>query len=151
MKLRYLSAFACAAISIVPGMYSKASSQTQPDYACFLTTPAGQTVDFSQSSLCGAQKTASAPLNPDEGFLAAYKSSAMQYTDVRDRLLATAAQSPATSIMQAKRVCSELKSGLSLDEIKQKQSNETVEQTSIVNAQIVTNLATRFYCPNLAK
>lgn len=151
MKFRYLGAVVCATIGLVPGIYSQAKAQTQPDFACFFTTPLGSTVDFSQSSLCGAQKTASAPLNPDQAFLAEYKRNVMQYAEVRDSLLASVTQSPETSSMQAKRVCSDLKAGLSLDEIKQKQSRETVEQASIVNAQIVTSLATKYYCPNLAK
>ncbi len=151
MKFRYLGAVVCATIGFVPGIYSQANAQPQPDFACFFTTPLGSTVDFSQSSLCGAQKTASAPLNSDEAFLAEYKRNVMQYASVRDSLLASITQSPETSSMQAKRVCSDLKAGLSLDEIKQKQSRETVEQASIVNAQIVTNLATKYYCPNFAK
>lgn len=153
MKLRYLGAVASLAICFVPGMYNnRAIAQTQLDYACFFTNPSGETVDFSSSSLCGAQKTvAAAPLNPDEAFLAEYKRNVMQYAEVRDSLLASANQSPEVSSMQAKRVCDDLKAGMSLDEIKQKQSRETVEQSSIVNAQIVTNLATKYYCPNLSK
>lgn len=152
MKFTYLGAVVSAAICLVPGMYNNgAIAQTQPDYACFFTTSSGKVVDFSHGSLCGAQKTAAAPLNTDEAFLAEYKRNAMQYAEVRDSLLASASQSPEISSMQAKRVCSDLQSGLSLDEIKQKQSRETVEQTSIVNAQIVTNLASKYYCPTLAK
>ncbi|KJH73296.1 DUF732 domain-containing protein [Aliterella atlantica] len=152
MKFTYLGAVVSVAICLVPGMERhRAISQTQPDYACFLTTSSGKTVDFSQGLLCGAQKTAAVPLNTDEAFLAEYKRNAMQYAEVRDSLLASATQSPEISSMQAKQVCSDLQSGLSLDEIKQKQSRETVEQSSIVNAQIVTNLASKYYCPNLAK
>lgn len=152
MKFTYLGAVVSVAICLVPGMERhRAIAQVQPDYACFLTTSSGKTVDFSFGSLCGAQKTAAAPLNTDEAFLAEYKRNAMQYAEVRDSLLASASQSPEISSMQAKQVCSDLQSGLSLDEIKQKQSRETVEQSSIVNAQIVTNLASKYYCPNLAQ
>lgn len=153
MKLHYLGAVASLAICLVPGIYNnRAIAQTQLDYACFFTTPSGETVDFSQSPMCGVQKTvAAAPLNTDEAFLAEYKRNVMQYAEVRDSLLASATQSPEVTSMQAKTVCSDLKAGLTLDEIKQKQSRETVEQASIVNAQIVTNLASKYYCPNLAK
>lgn len=152
MKLKYLGTVVWATVCLVPGIYNnRAIAQTQLDYACFFTNPSGQTVDFSQSSLCGARKTASAPLSTDEAFLAAYKNSAMQYPEVRDSLLASATQSPEVSSMQAKEVCSNLKAGLTLDEIKQKQSKDVVEQASLVNAQIVSDLATKFYCPNLAK
>lgn len=150
-KLHYLGAVMSVAVCLVPGIsHNQAVAQTQADYACFFTTSTGETVDFSQSSLCGVQKTvAAAPLNTDEAFLAEYKRNALQYAEVRDSLLASATQSPEVSTMQAKRVCEELKTGMSVDEIKQKQSRETVEQSSIVNAQIVTNLATKYYCPNL--
>ena len=154
MKLKYLKAIISAAICLLPGISfnAPANSQEQPDYACFLTTESGNTVDFSQTSLCGAQKAApKVPGNVDEAFLADYKRSAMQYAAVRDNLLANAAQSPQVSSLQAQKVCSELKSGRSLAEVKQEQARETVEQASIVNAQIVTNLATKYYCPNLSK
>ncbi len=75
----------------------------------------------------------------------------MQYAEVRDNLLANAEQSPQLSSLQAQKVCSDLKSGLSLAEINQKQATETVEQTSLINAKIVNNLATKYYCPNLSK
>jgi len=148
MKLKYLSAIAFAAICLLPGI---SYAQKQPDYACFLTTESGNTVNFSQTSLCGAQKPAPTPVNTDEAFLAEYKRKVMQYAGVRDSLLANAEQSPQVSSLQAQKVCSDLKSGLSLDEIKQKQVKETVEQSSIVNAQIITNLATKYYCPNASK
>jgi Protein of unknown function (DUF732) len=154
MKLRYLSAIVSAAICLLPGIsfYAPANAQEQQDYACFLTTESGNTVDFSQTSLCGAQKAApKVPVNVDEAFLADYKRNAMQYAAVRDNLLANAEQSPQVSSLQAQKVCSELKSGRSLAEVKQEQARETVEQASIVNAQIVTNLATKYYCPNLSK
>ncbi len=150
MKIKYLSALVSAAICLLPGI--RAYSQEQPNYACFLTNESGSTVDFSQTSLCGHQKLApKVPIDIDEAFLADYKRSAMQYADVRDNLLANAEQSPQISSLQAQKVCSELKSGLSFEEIKQKQGRETVEQSSIVNAQIVTSLATKYYCPNLSK
>ena len=149
MKLKYLSAIALTAICLLPGI---SYAQEQPDYACYLTTESGSTVDFSQTSLCGAQKSApKAPINTDEAFLAEYKRQVMQYAGVRDSLLANAEQSPQVSSLQAQKVCSDLKSGLSLDEIKQKQVTETVEQSSIVNAQIINNLATKYYCPNASK
>lgn len=149
MLLKYLSAIAFTAICLLPKV---GYAQQQPDYACFFTTNAGSTVDFSQTSLCGAQKSApKAPLNTDEAFLAEYKRNVMQYAEVRDNLLANAEQSPQISSQQAQKVCSDLKSGLSLDEIKQKQNTETVEQSSLVNAQIITNLATKYYCPKVAK
>ncbi|MBW4662930.1 MAG: DUF732 domain-containing protein [Chroococcus sp. CMT-3BRIN-NPC107] len=149
MLVKYLSAIAFTAICLIPGT---GYSQEQQNYACFFTTDSGSTVDFSQTSLCGAQKSApKAPLNIDEVFLAEYKRRVMQYADVRDNLLANAEQSPQVSSLQAQKVCGDLKSGLSLDEIKQKQIAETVEQSSLVNAQIITNLATKYYCPKVAK
>lgn len=152
MKLKYLNAIVSAAICLLPGISvsTQAIAQKQPDYACFLTTDSN-TIDFSQTSLCGAQKSVPIPANVDEAFLADYKRNAMQYVEVRDNLLTNAEKSPQVSSLQAQKVCSDLKSGLSLVEIKQKQARETVEQASIVNAQIVTNLATRYYCPNLFK
>jgi hypothetical protein len=148
MKLKYCSAIALATICLLPKI---SYAQKQPDYACFLTTESGNTVNFSQTSLCGAQKPAPTPVNTDEAFLAEYKRKVMQYAGVRDNLLANAEQSPQVNSLQAQKVCSDLKSGLSLDEIKQKQIAETVEQSSIVNAQIITNLATKYYCPNASK
>lgn len=154
MKLKYLKAMLFGAICLLPGIsvYAPANSQQRPDYACFLTTESGRTVDFSQTSLCGAQKsTPKVPANIDQAFLAEYKRNAMQYAEVRDNLLANAEQSPQISSLQAQKVCSDLKSGLSLAEINQKQATETVEQTSLINAEIVNNLATKYYCPNLSK
>ena len=149
MNVKYLSAIASTAICLLPGI---SYAQEQQDYACFLTTNSGSTIDFSQTSLCGAQKaTPKLPVNIDEAFLAEYKRNVMQYAEVRDNLLSNAQQSPQMSSLQAQRVCNELKSGLSLDEVKQKQASETVEQSSIVNAQIITNLATKYYCPNGGK
>lgn len=149
MKLKYLSAIAFTAICLLPRI---SYAQEPPDYACFLTTESGSTVDFSQTSLCGAQKPApKAPRNTDEAFLAEYKREVMQYAGVRENLLANAEQSPQVGSLQAQKICSELLSGISLDEIKQKQIAETVEQSSIVNAQIITNLATKYYCPNASK
>ena len=148
MNVKYLSAIAFTAICLLPGI---SYAQQQQDYACFLTTNSGNTVDFSQTSLCGAQKAAPKPVDIDEAFLAEYKRNVMQYAEVRDNLLANAQQSPQMSSLQAQRVCNELKSGLSLDEVKQKQASETVEQSSIVNDQIITNLATKYYCPKEGK
>ena len=144
MNVKYLSAITLTAICLLPGI---SYAQQQQDYACFLTTNSGSTVDFSQTSLCGAQKAAPKPVDIDEAFLAEYKRNVMQYAEVRDNLLSNAQQSPQMSSLQAQRVCNELKSGLSLDEVKQKQARESVEQSSIVNAQIITNLATKYYCP----
>lgn len=149
MNVQYLSAIASIAICLLPGI---SYAQEQPDYACFFTTNTGNTVDFSQTSLCGAPKAApKAPVNTDEAFLAEYKRTVMQYAEVRDNLLANAQQSPQINSLQAQKVCNELKSGLSLEEIKQKQATESAEQSSIVNAQIITNLATKYYCPNVTK
>ncbi len=149
MNVKYLSALASIAICLLPG---SSYAQEQLDYACFFTTNTGNTVDFSQTSLCGTPKSApKAPVNTDEAFLAEYKRNVMQYAEVRDNLLTNAQQSPQINSLQAQKVCNELKSGLSLDEIKQKQATESAEQSSIVNAQIITNLATKYYCPNVTK
>ena len=148
MNVKYLSAIAFTTLCLLPGI---SYAQEQQDYACFLTTNSGSTIDFSQTSLCGAQKAAPKPVDIDEAFLAEYKRNVMQYAGVRDNLLSNAQQSPQMSSLQAQRVCNELKSGLSLDEVKQKQARESVEQSSIVNAQIITNLATKYYCPNEGK
>ncbi len=153
MKIKHLSAIISVATCLLPGIgYAQAIITERSDYACFLTTSSGITVDFSQTSLCGAQKSApKVPVNTDEAFLAEYKRNVMQYAEVRDNLLANAEQSPQTSSLQAQKVCNELKSGLSLEEIQQKQVTESAEQTSIINARIVNNLATKYYCPTLSK
>lgn len=68
-----------AAICLLLGIrvYTQAIAQSQPDYACFSIT-SGNTIDFSQTSLCGAQKTTpQIPANVDEAFLADYKRNAM--------------------------------------------------------------------------
>jgi len=148
MKFLRLSAtLSAAVISLLPGFPAAAQ---EPDYLCFITTPSGQVLDLSES-LCGSKKSKSeVAANSDQAFVEDYTRSVMAYPDVRDSLLATIQQSPDLNIRQAKNICDQLKSGISLEAIKIKQSEEIVEQAGIVNATITNNLATKYYCPELS-
>lgn len=145
MKLLHLSAALSAAVlSFVPGLHASANIQ---EPVCFMTTKSGEVVNLSDS-LCKSNKSASEDFaNSDQAFMEEYKSKLMEYPDVRDNLLASAEQSPDLTISQAKNVCNDLESGLSLNEIQQMQAAEIVERTGIVNSAIINSLAPKHFCP----
>lgn len=149
MKLLRVSvALGATVISFMP-IHTSVSAQ-EADYACFMSTQSGQVVDLSES-VCRAGKSAAPALaNTDKKFIADYKRQVMQYPDVRDNLLASAQQSPEPSIGQAKSVCEDLRSGLSLDDIRQSQAGEMPEREEMVNENIINTLATKYYCPELS-
>ena len=149
MKLLRLSAaLSASVISFLPGFHASANAQ-EPDYFCFMTTQSGQVLDLSKS-LCGSKKsTAAVPVNSDQAFIEDYKRKVMEYPDVRDKLLASAKQSPELSIRNAKSVCSILKAGFSLDEIQRTETGEKAERSSTVNDAIISSLAPKYYCPKL--
>lgn len=121
----------------------------EADYICFMTTESGELIDLSQS-VCGSEASAAPVLaTTDKKFIAAYKRQIMQYPDVRDNLLASAKQSPEPSIGQAKSVCQDLRSGLSLEDIRQDQASEMLEREEMVNANVINTLAPRYYCPEV--
>lgn len=150
MKFLHLSATLSAAVlSFFPSFHAFASVE-EPNYVCFMTTQSGEVVNLSDS-LCKSNKSASADsANGDQTFIEEYKHKLMEYpmAQVRDNLLASVEQSPELNINQAKRVCSDLESGLSLEEIQQNQSEEIVERAGIVSAGIINTLAPKYYCPN---
>jgi hypothetical protein len=144
--LRLGTALSAAVLSFVPSFQASANLQV-PDYLCFMTTQSGEVVNLSES-LCKSNKSASEDsANSDQAFIEDYKSNLMNYPDVRDNLLASAEQSPDLTISQAKNVCNDLQSGLSLEEIQQMQADEIVERAGMVSSAIVNSLAPKYYCP----
>lgn len=150
MKFCHLNiALSAAVVSFLCGIDNVAKAQ-EPDYTCFITTASGQIVDLSHS-LCGSQSSApTLPVNSDQAFVEDYKRSLDQYPEVRDSLLADNQQSAEPNIRKAKSVCEKLKAGRSLSEIKQAQTEESVERTSVVKAEIIDALATKHYCPEFS-
>ena len=119
MKLLHLSAAITAAtISLIPSLYVRALA-TEPNYLCFFKTNSGKVVDLSDS-VCHGKKSTDGAKN-DKAFIEAYKSQAMKYSDVRDNLISSIQSSPEEKIQQAKGVCTDLKAGLSMDEIEEDQ------------------------------
>jgi hypothetical protein len=150
MKFIRLSATITATVlSLMSGFHTRAIA-TEPDYICFMTTSSGQVLDLSDS-LCHSKKSQLKDANnPDQAFIEAYKHQAMRYPAVSDNLLASIQESPEEDIRQAKSICSDLRSGVSLDEIKQAQSEENNDdRASTVNATIINNLAAKYYCPEI--
>lgn len=150
MKLLHLSAALSAVV--IPWLSFNASAKAQEfDYTCFMKTPSGRVIDLSQS-ICRSMKSAVPVLaTADKKFIADYKRQVMQYPDVRDSLLASAKQSPEPSIGQAKNVCEDLRSGLSLEDIKELQDEGMLERDEAVNAKIINTLAPKYYCPEVRK
>lgn len=146
MKFISLAALS-AVISFLPILESAIAQNV--DYPCFMTTASGEVIDLSQS-VCKLKKsatTAANPANSDQAFMQDYKRTVSNYPDVRDQLLASAEKSPQQGINEAKNVCNELKSGLSLEEIQQNQASENFEKASIFNTSVISTLATKYYCP----
>ena len=152
MKTLHLStALSAAIVLLLPGFQLPAQAQA-PEYLCFMTTTSGQVLDLS-SSLCsnGEKKISALPVNSEqanaEAFTAEYNRSLNQYPDVREQLQANNQQSPEATIEQAKTVCEDLSMGVSLEQIKINQTEESTERTNLVNAEIVNELAVKHYCP----
>lgn len=150
MKILNLSAALSAAIiSFLPGFQSSVKAE-ETDYLCFMTTHSGQVVDLSES-LCGASKSLNKDsANSDQAFIQDYEKKLSEYPDVRDNLLLDNQQSPESNIRRAKDVCNALRSGLSMDDIQEKQDEENIEKSSVVNAEIIDSLATKYYCPEFS-
>lgn len=146
--LRLSAALSAVAACLLPGFYASVNAQ-EAEFTCFMTTQSGQVIDLSQS-VCGSNQSIAPPLAAtDTKFIAAYKRQVMQYPDVRDNLLASAKESPEPSIGQAKSVCDNLRSGLSLQDIEQNQANEMLEREEAVSANIINTLAPKYYCPEI--
>ena len=149
MKFHRLSATVTAAIIfLIPGLCDRAGS-VDPDYLCFFTTNSGEVVDLSES-ICHSKKSKQGGAKTDKAFIEEYKTRAMKHPDVRDNLLAQIQNSPESDIERAKSVCTDLKAGLTLDEIQEDQAEENVGRAGIVKASIINNLATKYYCPEMS-
>jgi hypothetical protein len=148
MKLLRASAVLSAVVVSWLSFNTSVKAQ-EADYTCFMKTNSGRIIDLSQS-VCHSTKPAAPVLaTADKKFIADYKRQVMQYPDVRDDLLASAKQSPEPSIDQAKDVCENLRSGLSLQDIRENQSGEMLERDEAVNAKIINTLAPKYYCPEV--
>lgn len=148
MKFRRLStAVTATIITLIPG--SSNVQAGEPNYLCFLTTNSGEVVDLSES-LCHSKKSKLGGAKTDKEFIEEYKSRAMKYPDVRDNLIASIDTSPESDIERAKNVCTDLKAGLTLDEIQEDQGEENAGRASMVKSNIITNLASKYYCPEMS-
>lgn len=152
MKTLHLStALSAAIVFFMPGFQSNTQART-PEYLCFMTTNSGQVLDLS-NSLCRAEgeQISALPVSSEqanaEAFAAEYNRSLNQYPDVRQQLLANNQQSPEATVLQAKTVCEDLSMGVSLEQIKINQTEESTDRTNLVNAEIVNELAVKHYCP----
>lgn len=145
---RLSAAITATVISLIPGLHMSAIA-SEPDYLCFFTTNRGEVVDLS-NSICHSKKSKFADGASDKAFIEEYKSLAMKYPDVRDNLIARIQSSPEENIEQAKTICTDLKAGLTLDEIQQDQAAENIERASAVKANIISGLATKYYCPDMS-
>lgn len=149
MKFRRLSATVTATVvSLIPGFYARAIA-AEPNYLCFLTTNRGEVVDLSDS-ICHSKKSKAGDDKSDKAFIEAYKSQAMNHPDVRDNLIANIESSSEDDIEQAKAICTDLRAGLTLDEIQQDRAEENIERASVVKANIISKLATQYYCPDMS-
>jgi hypothetical protein len=149
MKFFRLSATLTATVlSLMPGFYTCVIA-SEPDYLCFFTTSSGEVVDLSKSLCTSKKSNPEDAANKDKEFVEAYKQQALEYPDVRDNLLASMQQSPEANIEQAKTICNQLKGGLSLDEIKEAQNEDELETASLVSTNIINDLATKYYCPEM--
>ena len=147
MKLLHLSAAITAtAISLIPSLHVRALA-IEPDYLCFFKTDSGRVVDLSDS-VCHGKKSQLADAAKNNAFIEAYKNQAMKYADVRDNLIANIENSPEEKIQQAKAVCTDLKAGLSMDEIEEDRADDSIDRVGKINASIVNKLATQYFCNN---
>lgn len=149
MKFLYLA----VAIYLVPGVFARASA-TDADYVCFMTTNSGEVIDLS-TSVCkhkpSSQPVATAPaIDSDQAFITEYKSTLSRFPDVQKQLL-TSMETPQVRIEQAKSICNDLKAGLSLTDIKQNQVDAASTKAGVFNVSLVTNLATKYYCPEFSE
>ena len=134
MKSLHISAVLSAVVVSCLSFNTSVKAQ-EADYTCFMKTKSGRIIDLTQS-VCQSTKPALPVLaTADKKFIADYKRQVMQYPDVRDNLLASAKQSPEPSIGQAKDVCEDLRSGLSLTDIRESQAGEMLERAEAVNAK----------------
>lgn len=152
MKTLHLSiALSVALGSLLPWFQPTAQART-PEYLCFMTTTSGQVLDLS-NSLCrnGEEPISALPVNSEQAnaqaFTTEYNRSLNKYPDVRQQLLANNQQSSEASIQQAKTVCEDLGMGVSLEQIKINQMEESTERTNLINAEIINELALKHYCP----
>lgn len=118
------------------------------DHVCYMTTKSGQVLDLSQS-VCQIDQSnqAANAANSDQAFLTAYKQTAMNYPDVRDKLLASVQTSPESRISQAKSICNDLEAGMSVDDIRMTHTEGVFNKVDTLNVSLVTTLATKYYCP----
>lgn len=149
MKFLCMNAVTTTVISLICGFHATAIA-VEPDYLCFITSPSGEVLDLSES-LCGSKKSQPKVANSDRAFVEAYKRQVMKYPAVRDELLASIKKSPEGNIRQARSVCDALKAGLSLNEIAVNQAEDSDDRASMVNASIINDLATEYYCPRISK
>lgn len=120
----------------------------EPDYPCYMITTSGQTIDLSDS-LCSSVQTIVDGANIDDLFMAEYKQALVKkYPNVNSLSLR---QETEANIEYARAVCNGLKSGLSPDVIQNLQNNQIVSTLSgrrtIVDTQLITSLAPKYYCP----
>lgn len=150
MKFFHLSATITAtAFYLMPGFHSSAIA-SEPDYLCFFTSSSGKVIDLTKSFCAAAKPKVEDGDNKDKAFIEAYKQQVSAYPEVRDNLLASMEQSPQTNIEQAKSVCNQLKAGLSFEDIQKTQTEEDSEPANIVNANIIDDLAIKYYCPEMS-
>ena len=148
MKFSRLSATLAVAVTFL--LPTVAIAQ-EPDYICFMTTPSGQVVDLSDS-LCHATKSQPDDgNNQDQAFVEDYKQEAMAEPAMRDNLLANVQQSSEENISKAKSFCNSLKDGYSLQQAQRRLATTNTRTASTVNARIVQDLATKYYCPQSAQ
>lgn len=156
MKLFPLSTISAALFFLLPCLSASASPRglaaPETEYGCFMVNNSGQVVDLTES-VCKANKSATKTVSADsdQEFIKEYKRVAATVPNVGDGLLLSAQKTPEQGIAQAKRLCEQLKEGLSIDEIKVNQSEEIFEEAEVANADIINNLATKHYCPELSE
>lgn len=149
MKLLHLSAaITASAIYLIPSLHVRALA-IEPDYLCFFKTDSGKVVDLSDS-VCHGKKSQFADAAKNNAFIEAYKNQAMKYPDVRDNLIANIQNSPEEKIEQAKGVCTDLRSGLSMGEIEEDRADENTGRADKINASIVNKLATQYFCNDVS-
>ena len=151
MKTLHLSTALSAAIALLLPGFQPVQART-PAYLCFITTTSGQVLDLT-NSLCrdGREPVLALPVNSEQAnaqaFTAEYNRSLNRHPEVRQQLLANNQQSPESTIEQAKTICEDLSMGVSLEQIKINQTEESTDRTNLVNAEIVNELAVKHYCP----
>lgn len=138
--------------------YSQLPAIAQPsDYLCYMTTSSGQVIDLSDS--CRSQNSFTVPTpSIDSLFLRDYKQALTQTAtnyNIRELLLK---QSPESKIQYALAVCNGLKAGLSLTQVQNLQAeqivktniNEFTQLSGVINVDIISKLASKYYCPQFS-